>query len=226
VTIESASNPWISKQFAIVVSICIILVSSLIIVDIVSAGHEYSTTEPSFVHDFPETVAFYNISEGVTSNTFSFIVEIPVIHSHHHHIAPKEISFLFWFRDATDGSDLSQFINAVFDNLWNSTFDLRIHDYDQVDRNESGWWAPSVLHVVFNSIPYADSLRFGYDLELILINEFGDDFNGHELEVQLEMNVTYSRWWFGLQIAPSQQTVTHIFNLSDDGVVDIVSLEY
>jgi hypothetical protein len=83
VVIESTSNPWISKQFASVISICIILISSLIIVDMVSAGHEYSTTEPTFVHDFPETVAFYNIGEGVTSNTFSFIVDIPVIHSNH-----------------------------------------------------------------------------------------------------------------------------------------------
>jgi len=223
---EQVSQILKLKRLSIVVLMCIILLSSLIIVDISVAGYEYEIAQPSFTHDFPDTIFFYNISEGVTSNSFSFIVELPLNHSGHHNIVPSKISLVFRFRNATDGADLSEFINAVFDNLWNSIFSLSMHKYDQINRNESGWWAPSLLTVDFNERLNVDSLIFGYRLELILINTFGEQFNGHELECQLEMNVTYSRWWFGLEINPAHQVVTYNFNLSGVGYTDIQSLEY
>ncbi len=226
VGIESISRSLKMKRLLVVTAICVILVSSVAIVDVTSAGYEYDISEASFSHGFPETIFFYNISEGLTSNIFSFITVLPVNHSGHHHIIPRDLSLLFWFKDASDGTDLSTFIDAVLYNRRNGTFSISLHDYDQVDKSESGWWAPSLIRVVFNDRPDADIVEFGLELELILVNLFGDDFNGHELNVQLEMNVTYSRWWYGLSVSPSHQTVQYIFNLPDDGIATIQSLEY
>lgn len=222
---ESIISILRTKQFLYVVSICVILLSSLVIVDIVSAGYEYEISEPSLSYNFPDTLVFYNTSEGASANIFSFIVELPVKHSGHHHIVPREISLLFWFRDVTNGTNLSQLISDVFENRRNGTFDIAMHDYDRVNRNESGLWAPFQINLIFYDHPNADSLRFGLEVELMLINYIDDFFTGLELDVQLEMNVTYSRWWFGINVAPLHQIVTYNFNLTENGFAEIVKLQ-
>lgn len=215
-----------TRQFLYVVSICIILVSSLIIVDIVRAGYEYEIPEPSLSHNFPDTVVFYNISEGVSVNIFSFIVELPIKHSGHHHIVPREISLLFWFRDTTNGTNLSPIIYDVFEIRRNATFGIGMHNYDQVNLIESDWWTPSRLRIVFNDHPFIDTLKCGLEFELLLINYIDENYNGLELDVQLEMNVTYSRYWFGQQITPLHQIETHNFKLTENGFTDIEKLQY
>ncbi len=227
VGIESISRSKKMKRLLVVTTICcVILISSVAIVDVTSAGYEYDISEPSFSHGFPETIFFYNISEGMTPNIFSFIAVLPTNHSGHHHIIPREVSIIFWFRDASDGSDLSSFIDAVLYYRPNSTFSINLHEYNQVDKSDSGWWAPSLFRVIFNDRPDATIVEFGIELKLLLMNIFGDDFNGHEINVKLEMNVTYSRWWYVLSVSPSHQTVQYTFNLPDDGIATIQSLEY
>ena len=224
--IESISRSQKTKRLLVVTAICcVILVSSVAIVDVTSAGYEYDISEPSFSHGFPETIYFSNISERYTSNIFSFIAVLPANHSGHHHIIPREISLLFWFRDASDGTDLSTFIDAVLYLRRNGTFSISLLDHGLVDKSDSGWYAPSLIRVIFNDRPDATIVEFGLELKLLLVNIFGDDFNGHELNVQLEMNVTYSRWWYVLSVSPSHQTVQYIFNLPDDGIATILSLE-
>ena len=224
---ESITRSLKLKRYLVVTAICVVLVSSVAIVDVTSAGYEYDIDEPSFSHGFPETIFFYNISEGVTGNIFSFIIELPANHSGHHHIVPRAISLLFWFRDASDGSDLSDFIMEVDDTFpQNSTFNIKSHWINQVDKSEFGWFAPSHLEIEVNERPDVDSVSIGSAIEIILVNSFGDDFDAHELNVQLEMNVTYSRWWYGLLVNPLHQTVEYIFNLPDDGIATVQSLEF
>ncbi len=224
--IETVTQSQKLKRYLLVAAICVILVSSVAIVDLTSAGYEYEVDEPSFSHDFPETVFFYNISEGVTSNIFSFIIVLPTNHSGHHHIIPTSLSLVFWFRDATDGSDLSSFIYDVFELSWNSSLSLNTHDYDRIHTSESDWWAPSQLHYVINDQPDVNHVRFGLAFELLFVNSNGEGFDGHELNVRLDMNVTYSRWWYGLSLSKSHQTVEYSFNLPDDGITALESLEY
>ncbi|MFX1578530.1 MAG: hypothetical protein ACFFBJ_02700 [Promethearchaeota archaeon] len=224
---ERANQTLNIKRLLIVAAVCAILVTSVIVVDIVSADHEYELAEPDFTDNFPETLYFYNISEGVTSTIFSFIVDIPVNHSGLTHIVPRELSLIFWFRDITDGSDLSPFIYDVWDTYpLNATFSLSLHDYDRIHIYKDGWWAPSQVTIIINEGLGANIVSFGCAFELALVNTPGDPFDGHEVDVQLAMNVTYSRWWGGLKVNPSQQIVEYDFPLPDDGVAVIQSLEY
>jgi hypothetical protein len=195
---ERANRLLRIKRLLIVAAVCAILVTSVIVVDIVSADHEYELAEPDFTDNFPETLYFYNISEGVTSTIFSFIVEIPAIHSGLTHIVPRELSLIFWFRDATDGSDLSGFIYDVSD-MWpyNATFDIIYHWVDHINLHVDDWWTPSQVTIKINEGPSAENVSFGSAFELVLVNTPGDPFDGHELDVRLEMNVTCSRWWGG-----------------------------
>lgn len=221
---KSFAHPRELKKLGLVILICVILISSVIIVDMASAGYEHNISEPSFSHDFPKTILFHNISEGITSNMFSLILDFAVNHSGHHHIIPREISLLFWFKADTARTDLSKFIDAVLYYRRNGTFDISHHNYDQMDMTESGWWAPSLLHFVFNDRPDIDFVRFGLELKIILVNFFGDNFVGHELNVQLEMNVTYSRWWYSLPVSESHQTEFYHYNLTQDCLVEIQTL--
>ena len=224
---ESIDRSLKMKRYLVVTALCVILVSSIAIVDFTSAGYEYDIDEPLFSHGFPETIFFYNISEGVTSNIFSFIVELPANHSGHHHIIPREISLLFWFRDVTDGSDLSSFIYDVIESFpQNSTFNIIRHWADSVDIHEGDWWTPSLISITVDGGPGAESVTIGSAFELILANTLGDPFDAHELNVRLEMNVTYSRWWYGLSMNPSHQTVEYVFDLPDDGIAVVQSLEF
>ncbi|KXH70076.1 MAG: hypothetical protein AM326_04675 [Candidatus Thorarchaeota archaeon SMTZ-45] len=223
---EKINSSLTLRREVLVLVISAIVISSVIIVDISLAGHEYKVSEPTFTHRFPETIYFYNISEGVNFNEFSFIVELPVNHSGDHHLIPREISLLFWFRDNDSGVDLSTFIYAIQDGPRNSTFSFYLHDFDMVNKYENGWWSPTLLTFILNENPDVDSVSFGLYLELLLANINGDDFDGHELNAQLEMNVTYSRWWFGLPVNRVHQTISFVFNLPDDGVADVQSLEY
>ncbi|MFW9962371.1 MAG: hypothetical protein ACFFCX_02315 [Candidatus Sifarchaeia archaeon] len=223
---EIINNPLKIRRIALFLVISAIVISSVIIVDINLAGHEYRFFEPTFTHSFPESVDFYNISEGVTFNPFSFFVVFPVNHSGHHHIIPREITLLFWFKDNDSSVDLSTFVYAVQDVFRNSTFSFYLHDFDMVNKFEDGWWSPNRLTFTLNENPEVNSVSFGLSLELILVNINGDNFDGHELNVQLEMNVTYSRWWFGLPANRVHQTIRYAFDLPDDGVVDIRCLEY
>jgi hypothetical protein len=221
----STNRPLTLRRIALILVISFIAISSVIIVDVNLAGYEYEISEPSFSHGFPETIFFYNSSEGVTCNIFSFIVILPANHSGHHCIIPREISLLFWFKDASDGLDLSTFILEATEHSRNSTCSINFHRNYRVDKSEAGWWAPSLVRVAVNDRPDVDFVRFGIEFGLILVNTFGDDFAGHDLNVQLEMNVTYSRWWYGLSVSPSHQIVHCIFNLPDDGITTIQSLE-
>ena len=224
---ERANQTLNIKRLLFVAAVCAILVTSVIVVDIVSADHEYELAEPDFMDNFPETLYFYNISEGVTYTIFSFIVDIPANHSGLTHIVPREISLIFWFRDITDGSDMSPFIFGVHEkHPYNATFNLLIHDFDLINIHENGWWAPSQVTIGINEGPGTDTVSFGCAFELILVNTPGDFFNGHEVDIQLAMNITYSRWWGGLRVNPSQQIVEYDFPLPDNGVATIQSLEY
>ena len=168
------------KKYLVVTAVCAILVSSLVIVDITSAGHEYILSEPSFTHDFPETVFFYNISEGATSTIFSFIVDIPANHSGQHHIIPREISLLFWFRDASDGSDVSSFFWDVLDrHPQNGTFNIVRIWADSVNIHEDGWWTRTHITYEYNEDPGVEYVSFGSANELILVNTFCDPFDRH-----------------------------------------------
>ncbi|MFW9805764.1 MAG: hypothetical protein ACFFFK_03465 [Candidatus Thorarchaeota archaeon] len=224
---EHVNQSKIIKRLVIVALVCAILVTSVIVVDISSADHEYDLEEPSFTDNFPNTLYFYNISEGVTGTIFSFIVNIPVYHSGLHHMVPREISLIYWFRDATDGSDLSGFIYDVSDTwLSNATFDIIYHWADHINLHVDDWWTPSRITFRINEGPGAENVSLGSAFELALINTPGDLFNGHEINVHLAMNVTYSRWWSGLRVNPTQQTVEYDFSLPDSGNVTIQSLEY
>ena len=171
VGIESVTRSLTLKRYLTVAAICVILVSSVAIVDLTSAGYEYEMDEPSFSHSFPDTIFFYNISEGVTGNIFSFIIVLPTNHSGHHHIIPREISLLFWFRDATDGSDLSSFIYDLSDTFpQNSSSNLISHWRDLVDLHEDDWWAPSRISFTVDEGPVAEAIIIGSAFELILVN--------------------------------------------------------
>ena len=223
---ESINRSKKMKRLLVVMAIFVILVSSATIIDVYSAAFEYEISEPSLSHGFPETLIFYNISEGVTGNLFSIIFELPTYHSGHHHIIPREFSLLFCFKDNATGSDLSPFIMDVWDILRNSTLNYNLHWYDPFEKFKDGWWIPSHLRFVLNERPDVDSVRCGILFELILVNHFGDSFDGHELNVQLRMNVTYSRWWYGFQVNPTHQTIEYAFDLPADGVADIQSLDF
>jgi hypothetical protein len=227
VGIESVSRSQEMKRLLVVTAIFVILVSSVVIVDVTSAGYEYDMPEPSLSHGFPESIFFYNISEGVTSNIFSIIVELPANLSSHHHIVPRDISLLFWFRDASDGSDLSSFIYDLSDTLpMNSSSNIIRHWRDLVGLREDDWWAPSLISFTVDEGPTAEAITIGSAFDLVLVNAFGDSLDTHELNVRLEMNVTYSWWWYGLSVSKTHQTVEYDFNFPDDGIADIVSLEY
>jgi hypothetical protein len=65
--IKRISHPLTLRRIALVAVVSSIIVSSAIIVDVSLAGYDYEPDEPSVSHDFPETIYFYNISEGVTA---------------------------------------------------------------------------------------------------------------------------------------------------------------
>ncbi len=219
-------NPRTMRRVALVLVISAIIVTSIAITDMTLAGIEYDVPEPVLSHDFPETIYFYNISEGVTSNIFSIIFEFPTNHTGHHHIIPREFTVMFCFRDNATGADLSQLIYDVSDGLRNGTFSYNLHDYNRHWIFVDSWWMPSQIRFVLNDRPDVDLVRCGIFFELLLINSFGDPFDGHEIDVQLRMNVTYSRWWYGIQVSPFHQTIDYVFDLPDDGVADIQSLDY
>ena len=190
------------------------------------AGIEYDVPEPLLSHDFPETIYFYNISGGVTSNRFSIIFDLPTNHSGHHHIIPRELSVMFCFRDNASGADLSQLIWDVDDGIRNGTFSYANHDYDRYWRYVDSWWIPSHIWFVLDEKPEVNLVRCGIFFDLMLVNSFGNSFEGHDINVQLRMNVTYSRWWHGIQVNPHHQIISYIFDLTDDGVAVIQGLVY
>lgn len=195
-----------------------IVISGFIVVDIVTAGYEYTVTEASFAHNIPETVYCHSDRGGVTYNPFSLSLEIPANHSVHHHITPREISLLFWFKDDSD-ANLSAFIVDVLEVSLNSTCSIFNKNYDRVNRVEDGWWAPSRHWFAFNERTDMDHLGFGCSFELPLVNCYSNDFDGHELNVRLDLSVTYSRWWFNQRISQFHQTIKYSFSLPDDGTV-------
>ncbi len=214
------------KNLILVVILCSVLISSIVLVDIASTGYEYEISNPTIFSAFPETLYFYNISEGVTINRHSFIVFLPVNHSGNTHIIPREVSTIFWFKDANYGSDLSLFVVSVTDNLRNGTFSFNNHDYDQLEKKDSDWWAPSLIHFVFNDGPDVSLVRLGLEVEIILSNINGDAFDNHDFCFQLEINVTYSRWWYNIRLSEGHQMNSYRCNLTQDGLVNIQSLEY
>ncbi|TFH04133.1 MAG: hypothetical protein E4H14_15390 [Candidatus Thorarchaeota archaeon] len=214
------------RRVALVLIISAIIITSIVITDVSLAGIEYDVPAPVLSHDFPEIIYFYNISDGVTSNIFSIIFEFPTNHSGHHHIIPREFSLMFCFRDNATGADLSPFIMDVMDGLRNGTFSYNNHYYDRYAKYEDGWWIPSYILFVLNEKPDVDIVRCGIMFELMLVNSFGDPFDAHELNIELRMNVTYSRWWYESQISPAHQKIEYVFNLPDDGVADIQSLDF
>jgi hypothetical protein len=214
------------RRIALVVVISAIIVTSVAFTDVALAGNEYDVQEPMLNHDFPEIIYFYNISEGVTSNRFSMILDFPVNHTGHHHIIPREFTMMFCFRDNVTGADLSQLIWDVDDGLRNGTFSYNLHDYDRHWRFADDWWIPSSIRFVLNERPDVNLVSCGIFFELLLVNSLADPFDGHEIDVQLRMNVTYSRWWYGFQVNPTHQTIEFVFDLPDDGVADIQSLEF
>jgi hypothetical protein len=210
-----------TKRPFMVITVCIIVIVSVSIVDISLNGYEHDIAAPTFTHDFPETVEFENISEGVCPNWFSFIVDLQTNHTGLTSIVPRRIDLVFWFRDATDGSDLSQFVYGVFDQYSNSSISISMEKYDTANLTDGDWYAPSHLTVIFNDNWGMSILRYGVGLELLFINEFGDPFTNHTLNVRLNMTVTYSRWWGPLRISSAGQTETYSYNLPDDGTTEI-----
>jgi hypothetical protein len=203
-----------------------VIVTSVLIADVVLAGIEYDVPEPMLSHDFPETIYFYNISEGVTSNRFSIIFDLSTNHSGHHHIVPREFSVMFCFRDNDSGVDLFQLIWDVDDGLRNGTFSYANHDYDRYWRYVDSWWIPSHIWFALNERPEVNLVRCGILFDLMLINSFGNHFDGHDINVQLRINVTYSRWWHGIQVSSFHQIISYVFDLTDDGVAVIQGLVY
>ncbi len=108
----------------------------------------------------------------------------------------------------------------------NSSSNIIRHWRDLVDLHKDDWWAPSLISFEVDEGPTAETITIGSAFELILVNFFGDSFDTHEVNVRLEMNVTYSRWWYGLSLSNSHQTVEYEFILPDDGIADIQSLVY
>lgn len=214
------------RRMLLVAIVSGIAISGIIIADISHAAYQWDLQEPTLEHGFPETVYFYNIGEGVTANRFSLILTLPANRSGHHVIVPREVTLLFKFRDASHGNDLSQFIFEVERNLWNSTLGISLLDYDWISLNESGWYAPSLLRIVLHDIPRVFAVGIGLLLSLVVVNELGVGLDGHELQTQLMMNVTYARWWNGLRVAPSHQTVSYTFDLPNDGISSLESIEY
>jgi hypothetical protein len=227
VAIDGRTWQQLLKRVSLVAVFCFILVSAVIMVDVVSGEHEFQISQPSFSHDFPDTVYFYNTSGGVTFNTFSIIFNIPANHSGQHHIMPREVSLIFWFRDNNISVDnLSSFVNYVrYIWLMNSTFSFYDRWNYNISASKDGWWAPCRILFVVNEEPYVNSVDLGCAFELILINSCGHSFDGHELSVRMAMNVTYSRWWYSLRIAQSHQVASYVFNLPESGTVLIESLE-
>jgi hypothetical protein len=219
-------NPHTLKRVVLVLIVSTIIVTSLVITDVTVAGFEHDVSEPELNHDFPETIYFYNISEGVTGEYFGIIFDIPVNHSGHHHIIPRELSLLFCFRDNVTGADLSSFIWGVDDSIRNGTFSYNLHDYDRFEKYVDGWWMPTHLRFVLNDRPDVFLVKCGILFELIVVNHFGDFFDGHQLDIQLRMNVTYSRWWNTIQVSQAHQTIEYVFDFTDNGVVDVQSLDY
>ena len=216
-----------NRNVIVVLFVSVVLISSVIAVDIGLGGHEYQMAKPTLDSAIPNTLYFYNISEGVTGNTHSIIIDLPTNHSGSSHIIPREVSIIFWFKDLTDGSSLFPFVNAVWDTITNCTLSLRLHDYDDIQQeNESGWYAPSSLTFAFNDIPNVDIVRLGVGLEIVFANYYGNGFDGHVLSCQIAMNVTYSRLWNSFCVSESHQINSYHFNATQDGLIMIESLEY
>ncbi len=214
------------RNLLLVLVISSVLVSSIVIVDISAGEHEYEMPDPIVHLEFPEILYFYNISEGVSVNTFSCIFEFPSNISGSQQIIAREVSLIFWFKDITDGSSVSTFIYNIHDNLRNCSVSLNNHIFSEVNSEKDGWWASSELRFVFNEEPSADSITLGVAFEIFLINQNGPTFDNHEVKAQMDMNVTYSRWWQGIRINDSHQTNSYLYKLTPNGIVTIESLVY
>ena len=112
------------------------------------------------------------------------------------------------------------------DGLRNGTFSYANHDYDRYWRYVDNWWIPSHIWFALDERPDVNLVRCGLSFNLMLLNIFGNSFDGHDINVQLRMNVTYSRWWHGIQVNSLHQTIGYVFDLTDDGVAVIQGLVY
>jgi hypothetical protein len=180
VAIDGRTWQQLLKRVSLVAVLSIILVSAVIVADVTSGEHEFQIAQPSFSHDFPDTVYFYNISDGVTFNEFSINFNIPANHSGQHHIIPREVSLIFWFRDNNISvDDLSSFVYSVRET-WpmSSTFSFNDKWNYNISASKDGWWAPRRILFIFNEDPYVDSLDLRCGFELILINSCGSSFAG------------------------------------------------
>ena len=120
---------------------------------------------------------------------------------------------MFCFRDNASGADLSQLILDVDDGLRNGTFSYANHDYDRFWRFVDSWWIPSHYWFALDEKPEVNLVSCGIFFDLMLVNSFGNLFDGHEINVQLRMNVTYSRWWHGIQVSSLHQIISYVFDL-------------
>jgi hypothetical protein len=195
-------------------------------IDVLAAGHDYQLAEPLFVSSFPNALYYYNIGEAVTENRFSMIITIPSNHFGRNHIVPKAISLRFWFMDADTKENLGDFIIDTQSELSNCTLSLVYEWPHYVGMHKGDWWSPCFLYVEFNDRPDINQVQYGVLWGVVLSNMYGPLFNGTRLFARLDMNITYSRWWFGLSVTGSQQTATYSYDLSSVAPIHIYSLEY
>jgi len=214
-----------NTKVILVIIVASMVVSGVIAVDVVSAGHQYELAEPVFLHDFPDALYYYNISEAMTQNDFSMRIIIPLNHFGHHHLIPEAISLRLWFMDVDNEENLSQFIIDFVADLSNSSIAL-LYERHYGSLSNGQWWSPSLLYVEFNDVPDVNEVRYGVRSGIHLANINGGKFNGDGLFVRVDMNITYSRWWFNLPVTQSHQTATYSYDLTAGAPIHIYSLEY